>query len=68
MDNLTREEPCCCHLLGFYFRLYATSHMILHTTTFVILVVEHWLEREITHWDPSHHELALAPAGLKSIN
>ena len=41
---------------------------IIHTTAFVTLVVEHWLEREIAQWvhpmkdrsdDPSHHERTL---------
>ena len=41
---------------------------IAHTTTFVTLIVEHWLEREIARWvhpmkdrsdDPSHHERTL---------
>ena len=41
---------------------------ITHTTSFVIPVVEHWLEREISQWvhpmkgrsdDPSHHERTL---------
>ena len=41
---------------------------ITHTTAFVTLVVEHWLEREIAQWvhpmkdrsdDPSHHERTL---------
>ena len=41
---------------------------IPHTTAFVILVVEHWLEREIAQWvhpmkdrsdNPSHHERTL---------
>ena len=34
--------------------LYAPSHRIAHTTTFVIPVVEHFLEREIAQW--VHHE------------
>ena len=37
---------------------------IAHTTAFVTLIVEHWLEREIAQWvhpmkvsnNPSHHE------------
>ena len=42
---------------------------IVHTTAFVIPVVEHWKEREIVHGstmndrsdDPSHHERTLLP-------
>ena len=46
------------------------SERIIHTTTFVTPVVEHWLEREIAQWvhpmkdrsdDPSHHERTLLP-------
>ena len=43
---------------------------IIHTTTFVTPVVEHWLERDIAQWvhpmkdrpeDLSHHERTLLP-------
>ena len=41
---------------------------IAHTMAFLIPVVEHWLEREITQWvhhegsdDLSHHERTLLP-------
>ena len=43
---------------------------IAHTTAFVTLVVEHWLEREIAQWvnpmkdrsdNPSHHEQTFLP-------
>ena len=43
---------------------------IAHTTDFVTLVLEHWLEREIAQWvhsmkdrsdDPLHHERTLLP-------
>ena len=43
---------------------------IVHNTTFVTSVVEHWMEREIAQWvhtmkdrsdDPSHHERTLLP-------
>ena len=61
-----REETRCRHM-GYSFRL-----AVAHTTAFVTLVVEHWLEREVAQWvhpmkdrsdEPSHHErtLHLAP-------
>ena len=41
----------------FYLRLYSVRHMVKdhpapspHTMTFVTLIVEHWLEREIAPW------------------
>ena len=46
---------------------------IAHTTAFVTLVVEHWLEGEIAQWvhpmkdrsnDPLHHELHLDPENM----
>ena len=49
--QIVREETRCCHM-GYSFRLagrvllYAPPHdRIAHTTAFVTLVVEHWLER-----------------------
>ena len=48
-----------------FFYMYHPTDWIIHTTTFVTPVVEHWLEREIAQWvhsvkdrsdDPSHHE------------
>ena len=50
--------------------LFLISSKGAHTTTFVTLVVEHWLEQEIAHWvhhmkdrsdDPLHHERTLLP-------
>ena len=47
-----------------------------HTTAFVTLVVEHWLEQEIAEWihpmkdrsdDPSHHERTLLPRSYISL-
>ena len=32
-----REETCCCHYMGYSFRL-------MHITAFVTPFVEHWLE------------------------
>ena len=52
------------------------TYRITHTTAFVTLVVEHWLEREITQWvhpmkdrsdDPSHHERTLLPRSYISL-
>ena len=49
---------------------------IAHTTAFVTLVVEHWLEREIAQWvhpmkdrsdDPSYHERTLLPRSYISL-
>ena len=49
---------------------------IVHTTAFVIPVMEHWLEREIAQWvhsmkdrsdDPSHHERKLLPRSYISL-
>ena len=49
---------------------------IIHTTTFVAPVVEHWLECEIAQWvhpmkdrseDPSHHERTLLPRSYISL-
>ena len=49
---------------------------IVHTTAFVIPVVEHWLEQEIVQWvhsmkdrsdDPSHHERTLLPRSYTSL-
>ena len=49
---------------------------IAHTTAFVTLVVEHWLEREIAQWvdptkdrsdAPSHHERTLSPRSYISF-
>ena len=49
---------------------------ITHTTAFVTLVMEHWLEREIAQWvhpikdrsdNPSHHERTLLPRSYISL-
>ena len=49
---------------GFFYMHYPTDR-IIYTTTFVTLVLEHWLEREIAQWvhpmkdrsdNPTHHE------------
>ena len=49
---------------------------ITHTTAFVTLIVEQWLEREIAQWDhpmkdrsddPSHHERTLLPRSYISL-
>ena len=48
-----------------------------HTTAFVTLVMEDWLEREIAQWvhpmkdrsdDPSHHERMLLPQSYISLS
>ena len=70
---IVRKETRCRHI-GYSFRLTARVHhptdKIAHTTTFVIPVMEHWLEREIAQWvhpmkdrsdDSSHHERTLLP-------
>ena len=36
---------------GFFYMHHPTDR-ITHTTTFVIPVVEHWLERKKAHWGP----------------
>ena len=66
---IVRKKTRCRHI-GYSYRL--TARVLLYapstTTTFVTLVVEHWLEREIAQWvhpmkdrsdDPSHHERPL---------
>ena len=56
--------------------LHASSHRIIHTTAFVTLVVDHWLEREIAQYihpmkdrsdDLSHHERTLLPRSYISL-
>ena len=50
---------------------------IIHTTAFVMPVVEHWLEREIAQWvhpmkdrsdDPSHHEQTPVPRSYMTLD
>ena len=64
-----KEETCCCHVMGYSFQLAAgnfcmhhPTNRIVHTMTFVIQVVEHWL-KESTNWDqstkPPYQELTL---------
>ena len=48
---------------------------IAHTTAFVTLVVDHWLEREVAQWihhegstdDPLHHEQTLSHICIKYV-
>ena len=79
---IVRKETRCRHI-GYSYRLTARvfymhhpTDRITHTTAFVIPVVEHWLEREITQWvhpmkdrseDPSHHERTLLPRSYISL-
>ena len=53
---IVRKETRCRHI-GYSYRLTARvlymhhpTDRIIHTTAFVTLVVEHWLEREIAQW------------------
>ena len=80
--QIAREETRCRHI-GYSFRLaprvlymHHPTDRIIHTTAFVTLVVEHWLEREIAQWvhpmkdrsdDPSHHERTLLPRSYISL-
>ena len=41
-DLIAREETCCCQQ-GFFYMHHPTDR-IIHTTAFVIPVVEQWLE------------------------
>ena len=36
--------------------MHRLTDRIERTMTFVMPVVEHWLDQEITQWDPSDHE------------
>ena len=56
--------------------VHLTTDRIIHTTAFVTVVVEHWLEREIAQWvnpmkdrsdDPPHHERTLLPRSHISL-
>ena len=68
---IAREQTCCRHT-GYSFQLaarvllYASSSIITHTTAFVALVMEHWLEREIAKW--VHHEGSIRRPIASSLN
>ena len=54
IGHVAREVICCCHYLGYYFRLAArfllhalTTDRIAYAMDFVIPVMEHWLECKI---------------------
>ena len=71
-----RENPLPPHRLLFPISSNHPTDKIIHTTAFVTLVMEHWLEREIAQWvqpmkdrsdDPSHHERTLLPRSYISL-
>ena len=56
-----RQETCFHHYMGYFFLISNKSSFIstipdrtVHTTAVGTLVMEHWLEREISQW--VHHE------------
>ena len=53
VSAITREVTCCHHM-GYSSLLHHVTERIVHTTAFLIPVLERWLDREIAHW--VHHE------------
>ena len=81
-DHSARKETRCSHM-GYSFQLAARffymhhpTDRIIHTTAFVIPVVELWLERKIAQWvhpmkdrsdDPSYHKRTRLPRSYISL-
>ena len=51
VQNNSYKKTHCHHFMGYFFQ---SAVREVHTTAFVMLVVEHWLEQEIAQW--VHHE------------